>query len=159
MRVSVARRRRWNNILIIGVIAFIALLNLPSVIKTYLIDDSESSIPSTLLLNPNASLKAIYFSDWSLEKVNGQWLASRKISIEAEELVSRWSALVGTPVDETTFEELAPKLGVPNTVEVWYEEMEEPQRITIYQLPTFFLFKSWQGKWLAISVSEEHLYP
>ncbi len=59
MRVSPARRRRWNNILILGVIAFLVILN------------------------------------------------------------------------------------APETMEVWYQDLDEPQRVTFYRLDNFWLFKNW----------------
>ncbi len=159
MRVSVARRRRWNNILILGIIAFIAILNLPTVIKTYLIDPpvEQSTVP--LLFNPNAQVEAIHFSDWSLQKVDGQWQSTQAIEIPAQELVSRWSALVGTEVDQATFDGLKDKLNAPQTIEVWYTELEEPQRITYYQLPQFWLLKNWQEQWIAVSVEPNFLLP
>lgn len=159
MRVSVARRRRWNNILILGIIAFIAILNLPTIIKTYLIDPPAEQSTVPLLFNPNAQIEAIHFSDWSLQKVDGQWQSTQVIEIPAQELVSRWSVLVGTEVDQATFDGLKDKLNAPQTIEVWYTELEEPQRITYYQLPQFWLLKNWQDQWIAVSVEPNFLLP
>ncbi|UUM30489.1 hypothetical protein [Vibrio japonicus] len=159
MRVSIARRRRWNNILIIGIIAFIALLNLPTIVKTYLLDDPLEQNAAPHLMNPNAQLRAIYFSDWSLEVIDGQWQSSQPIDIEAYELSSRWAALAGTEVDQETFDNLKTKLNAPKTIEVWYADREEPQRITYYQLPQFWLLKNWQDKWIAVSVESSFLSP
>lgn len=159
MRASVARRRRWNNILIIGIIAFIALLNLPTIIKTYLLDAPVEQNAAPFLLNQNAQLRAIYFSDWSLEFIDGQWQSSQPINIEAQELSSRWAVVVGTEVDQETFDNLKAKLNAPKTIEVWYADLEEPQRITYYQLPQFWLLKNWQDKWIAVSVDPRFLMP
>ncbi len=43
MRVSPNRRRRWNNILMLSVIAFIAVINLLTVIKSYLLPIRRAS--------------------------------------------------------------------------------------------------------------------
>ncbi|MFN3018085.1 hypothetical protein ACK1CN_19220 [Vibrio coralliilyticus] len=161
MRVSTSRRRRWNNIMILGIIAFIAILNLPTIIKTYLIDDepvAEAS-PYPYLLNPSAELKALHFSDWSLEHLNGEWSLTKQSSLSPQELVERWSGLVGTEVDQDTFDGLKPQLTSPQTIEVWYRDQEEPQRITFYQTPQFWLLKNWQDQWIAVSVAPEYLLP
>lgn len=160
MRVSPARRRRWNNILILGIIAFIGILQLPTLIKTYLIDEpviEQSQYP--YLLNPNARLQALHFSTWSLENTNGNWQGSIEMNVTAEELVQRWQSLVGTEITLDQFEGLQATLKSPATIEAWYLDQEEPQRITFYQTPQFWLFKNWQEKWIAISVPSEYLAP
>lgn len=158
MRVSVARRRRWNNILIIGVIAFMLVLNLPSIIKTYLVAPmEENQYPS--LLQPNHSIKAIYFSKWSLDKQQNQWRLTPVANVEAQVLAQRWQELVGTEVDEESYQKLLPQLSAPQTIEIWYEDLEEPQRITFYQTPNFWLLKNWQDKWIAVSVEASYLFP
>jgi hypothetical protein len=160
MRVSPARRRRWNNILILGIIAFIGILQLPTLIKTYLIDEPivvESQYP--YLFNPNSELRAIHLPRWSLEKVNNEWTSSTSMDVSAAELVQRWQGLVGTEVDSKNFNQLKPNLASPQTIEAWYFDQEEPQRITFYQMPQFWLFKNWQDKWIAISVQSEYLVP
>ncbi|MCG9679314.1 hypothetical protein [Vibrio sp. Isolate24] len=161
MRVSTSRRRRWNNIMILGIIAFIAILNLPTIIKTYLIDDQTTAevSPYPYLLNPSAELKALHFSDWSLEFVNGEWVLTQQSPLAAQELVERWVGLVGTEVDQKTFDSLKPQLSAPQTIEVWYRDQEEPQRITLYQTPQFWLLKNWQDQWIAVSVAPEYLLP
>ncbi|NAW92315.1 MULTISPECIES: hypothetical protein [unclassified Vibrio] len=150
-------RRRWNNILILAVIAFIAILNLPTVIKTYLIEPPAS--PYSYVINPNAQLQALHFTDWSLELNQNRWRSSKAISVAPEILAQRWQSLVGTEVDDATYESLASLLRNPQTVEVWYQDREEPQRITYYQTPQFWLLKNWQEKWVALSVEEAFLFP
>lgn len=150
-------RRRWNNILILAVIAFIAILNLPTVIKTYLIEPPASPYP--YVINPNAQLQALHFTDWSLELNQNRWRSSKAISVAPEILAQRWQSLVGTEVDDVTYESLASLLRNPQTVEVWYQDREEPQRITYYQTPQFWLLKNWQEKWVALSVEEAFLFP
>ncbi|KOO02891.1 hypothetical protein [Vibrio nereis] len=159
MRVSPARRRRWNNILILGIIAFIGLLNLPTLIKTYLIDEPVVVSEYPYLLNPAQELKALHFANWSLENTQGRWRSSTPSAIPESELVKRWQKLVGTEVNQQSFDSLRPQLDSPETIEVWYVDQEEPQRITVYQTPQFWLLKNWQDKWIAISVEPRYLMP
>lgn len=152
-----ARRRRWNNILILSVVAFMAVLNLPSVIKTYLVEEPISRYP--YLLDPNSDVQALHFNQWSLEQNQGRWRSSLPTEVAPKVLVERWRDLVGTNVDSETYNGLKPLLNNPKTVEVWYEDQEEPQRITYYQAPQFWLLKNWQGEWIAISVEKDFLFP
>ncbi|MBY8176819.1 hypothetical protein KW520_15480 [Vibrio fluvialis] len=157
MRVAPHRRRRWNNILILAVIVFIGVLNLPAFIKSYLIEPEVSSYPT--LLNPHAKLQAMHFARLSLELNQGRWRATPPTGVAPEELVKRWQELVGTEVDDETYLSLQPNLRSPQTIEVWYSDQEEPQRITYYRTPQFWLFKNWQDKWIAISVDNGYLLP
>ncbi|ELI1840827.1 hypothetical protein RQV73_003529 [Vibrio fluvialis] len=157
MRVAPHRRRRWNNILILAVIVFIGVLNLPAFIKSYLIEPGVSSYPT--LLNPHAKLQAMHFARLSLELNQGRWRATPPTEVAPEELVKRWQELVGTEVDDETYLSLQPNLRSPQTIEVWYSDQEEPQRITYYRTPQFWLFKNWQDKWIAISVDNGYLLP
>lgn len=159
MRVSPKRRRRWNNILILGVIAFIALLNLPTVIKNYLIEDTEVSSAHPYLLNPHANLQALHFTDWSLEHIQGQWQSSVVLEVDEQELVHRWVSLAGTEVSQEKFNMLKGQLGMPRTIEIWYVDQSEPQRVTYYQTTNFWLLKNWQDKWIAISLEPRYLMP
>ncbi|EKO3432343.1 hypothetical protein NTH35_003944 [Vibrio fluvialis] len=157
MRVAPHRRRRWNNILILAVIVFIGVLNLPAFIKSYLIEPEVSSYPT--LLNPHAKLQAMHFARLSLELNQGRWRATPPTEVAPEELVKRWQELVGTEVDDETYLSLQPNLRSPQTIEVWYSDQEEPQRVTYYRTPQFWLFKNWQDKWIAISVDNGYLLP
>jgi hypothetical protein len=152
------RKRRWNNYLILAVILFIVILNLPSMIKDYLLPHEAQSNPS--LLNPQLTITSIHTQPWSLVRdPNGDWTSTVSFNISALELVQRWRNLVGTPIDEKTYHSLSGKLNDPGTVEVWYEEQEEPQRITYYRFPQFWLLKNWQEHWIAISVEDHYLFP
>ncbi|BEI21800.1 hypothetical protein H8F16_19805 [Vibrio fluvialis] len=157
MRVAPHRRRRWNNILILAVIVFIGVLNLPAFIKSYLIEPEVISYPT--LLNPHAKLQAMHFARLSLELNQGRWRATPPTEVAPEELVKRWQELVGTEVNDETYLSLQPNLRSPQTIEVWYSDQEEPQRITYYRTPQFWLFKNWQDKWIAISVDNGYLLP
>ncbi|NOE77920.1 hypothetical protein GU260_07175 [Vibrio cholerae] len=157
MRVSPNRRRRWNNILILSVIAFIAVINLPTVIKSYLLPDPASQFPS--LLRTDATLQALHFPAFSLEKSREEWQSEPELSIDGQELVQRWHALTGTEVDEAMYRALQPTLPNAQTIEVWYADREEPQRITFYQTPQFWLLKNWQDRWIAVSAEASYLFP
>lgn len=162
------RGRRWNNILMLSVIAFIGVLNLPTIIKTYLLEPepeviAESGFP--YLLDPSDQLTAMHFSRWSLVLTDEGWEYQSQGSVQelsqpsARELSQRWQQLVGTEVDAQTYQSLSASLTSPQTIEVWYQNQEEPQRITYYHLPDFWLLNNWQGKWLAVSVEAEYLLP
>ena len=157
MRVSPSRR--WDNILILGIIAFIALLNLPTLIKSYLLEPTAQESRHPSLFNPQFELQALHFSHWSLEKQQGQWRSTVDSHIPTQELVKRWTDLVGTEVTLEHFANLKPQLSTPHSIEAWYLTQQEPQRITYYQTPQFWLFKNWQGKWIAISFEADYLMP
>jgi len=157
MRVAPKRRRRWNNVLILAVVLFIGVLNLPTIIKTYLLEPSEPVLPT--LLNTKLHLQAIHFAELSLENNQGQWKSDPAGSVAPDVLAERWKDLVGTEIDDKTFRSIEAILHNPQTVEVWYTDQEEPQRITFYQTPKFWLFKNWQDKWIAISVEKGYLLP
>jgi hypothetical protein len=151
------RGRRWNNMLMLGVIVFIGVLNLPTIIKTYLIDDPKPIHPA--LFDSSHQMVALYSSDWSLIYHDGQWRSTPQLMTEALELAQRWKNLVGTQISDNTYSTIKDKLSSANTIEVWYDGLEEPQRITYYQTPNFWLFKNGQQQWLAISVEEAYLFP
>ncbi|MEZ8043450.1 hypothetical protein AB6C46_03560 [Vibrio sp. 10N.237.312.C02] len=161
------RGRRWNNILMLSVIAFIGVLNLPTLIKTYLIEpepELQANNPYPYLLNPAAELQALHFAKWSVVQEDGRWVYQMKESaseqsVSAQELSQRWQQLVGTEVDSQTYTDLTPQLNTPHTIEVWYQDQEEPQRITYYQLAEFWLLKNWNDQWLAVSIEESYLFP
>ncbi|MEZ9891622.1 hypothetical protein AB4356_04535 [Vibrio lentus] len=161
------RGRRWNNILMLSVIAFIGVLNLPTLIKTYLIESEpelQTSSPYPYLLNPTAELQALHFAKWSVAQEDGHWVYQMKEpaseqSVSAQELSQRWQQLVGTEVDAKTYTDLTPQLNTPHTIEVWYQDQEEPQRITYYQLAEFWLLKNWNDQWLAVSIEGSYLFP
>lgn len=151
------RGRRWNNMLMLGVILFMAVLYLPTLIKTYLVDEPESVYPS--LLDSSHPIVALYSPDWSLIYHDGQWQSTPQLETDALELAQRWKNLVGTYVPEDTFKSIKNTLSSASTVEVWYDGVEEPQRITYYRTPNFWLFKNWQQQWIAVSVDDLYLFP
>ncbi|WP_194438272.1 hypothetical protein [Vibrio fluminensis] len=155
---STSQRRRWNNRLIFGVLVFMVLLNLPTLIKTYLLEAPvESEYP--YLLDPNQTLQAIYSSQWSLTHEDDDWVLSVPSPVKAQELAARWQSLTGTQVPDENYQSLKSRLSSPSSIEVWYADQEEPQRITFYQLPQFWLLKNWQGDWIAVTVDKNYLFP
>lgn len=160
MRVSPARRRRWNNIMILLVILFIGVLNLPTIIKSYLIPEpSQQETTTPFVFNPQKTVKTINFTHFSLQHQQGQWHSTAELPMSAGNLARRWLALQGTVVDDNTFTSLSPHLGNPATIEVWYNDQVEPQRITFYRTAKFWLFQNWQNKWVAISVAKDYIMP
>ncbi|WP_375752224.1 hypothetical protein [Vibrio sp. HN007] len=151
-------RRGWNNVLMLGVIVFMMALNLPNILKGAM-EDSEQVSEYPYLMDPNSHPVQVHFSDWSIIKTEAEWSATEELSISASELVQRWKKLVGTEVLASTFDKLKEKLNSANTIEVWYQDIEEPQRITYYETPQFWLMQNWQGKWIAVSVDSEYLFP
>ena len=141
------RGRRWNNILMFSVIAFIGVLNLPTLIKTYLIEpepesELQVSSPYPYLLNPTAELQALHFADWSVVLEDSHWIYQFKEhntssgKYQCTRVVTAMAGqLVGTEIDSTDlYRPDSPQLNTPHTIEVWYQDQEEPQRITYYQL-------------------------
>ncbi|MBE5189865.1 hypothetical protein [Vibrio parahaemolyticus] len=157
MRISPTRRRRWNNILILGIIAFIVILNAPMWIKTYLL--SENVDPYPHLLRTDHLVSAIYSNSLELEFRDGRWHANADVPLPLSELIARWQSLEGTELNSQQYEQLKPSLSSPESIEVWYQGLEEPQRITFYRLDDFWLFKNWQDKWIAISVDSNYIMP
>jgi len=144
--------------MIISILAFIALINAPSVLRGHfnLGQEAEASVP--YVLKDNWQPTALHFPKWSLEFVDSDWQSTRPLSISPEQAINRWQALQGTIVDSKTFEQLKPNLSAAHTIEVWYQEQEEPQRVTYYKTPQFWLFQNWNQEWIAVSVDEGYLF-
>jgi len=150
-------RRGWNNVLIFAVIAFMLILNLPTVIKNNLMEQKQTTYP--YVMDPKSDIKEMHFSQLSIQRKETDWVANRALTISPLELVQRWHLLAGTEVDSKTFSQLKDQLPKANTLEIWYLDKEEPQRVTYYQMPHFWLMKSWEQKWIAVSVEEDYLFP
>ncbi|USD65145.1 hypothetical protein [Vibrio sp. SCSIO 43136] len=148
-------KRGWNNVLIFAILIYIVMINAPKLIQEHFM--SEPALPT--VLNSSWSPTALHFANWSLEVNDGQWQSSQVLGISAVDASNRWLMLEGTLVDEATVDSLEPNLGAPRSIEVWYKEQEEPQRVTYYQTPNFWLFKNWQQEWVAVSVDKSYLFP
>lgn len=148
-------RRQWNNVIIIACILFITALNLPTIIKTLFISDPYSDFP--YVLNPTAAPYKIELPAMSIRYDNGNWSTESFSTLDSTELAQRWRSLVGTEITAEQYQQLSPNLHSPSTVEVWYVDIDEPQRITTYEFEQFWLLQSWENKWLAVSVDGHYL--
>lgn len=145
-------RRKYNNMLIIFVLLFIGVLQAPQLIKTYLLEPEQEVETVTgvqpLFEGANA-IQKMHFSDYDV--------VSNK-SEQDTKFIERWFTLEGTLLNEESVKVLKTKLSAPSTVEVWLENQEEPQRVTIYQAPNFWMMQNWQGEWIAVSAEEGYLF-
>ncbi|WP_318522937.1 hypothetical protein [Photobacterium leiognathi] len=161
-------RRGWNNIIIIGVLCFIAIIKLPDLLRErfapkdsvmQVVTEQAIQIPNTVfVLSPDLLIQRVVFPYFTLKQSHGQWQSSSNLSISASELVQRWQHLQGTVVDEATISKLSLQLPPPQTVEVWGKQKAEPIRLTVYALPKFWLFNNGQH-WVAVSVAADYLFP
>lgn len=153
-------RRGWNNVIIVAVVIFIAMIQLPDLIKARLDPMSSSQSPALQSLLPEqVTISRLVLPDHVLISQDDQWIAESGIKESPQAIVEHWQSIAGTLVDDEMMAQLKPQLGVPRTVEIWLQSAEEPVRVTVYQLPQFWLLRSWQGVWLAISVEESYLFP
>lgn len=157
-------RRGWNNVIIAAVVGFIAMVQLPELIKERFSNASSSSstTPSAALrrlLPEQAVITQLVLPDYQLMLQGGQWAAEPSMQSDLPAVVNRWQAIAGTAVDNETITQLKPQLAAPRTVEIWLTMTEEPVRVTVYYLPQFWLLQGWEGRWLAISVDETYLFP
>lgn len=145
-------RSKYNNMLIIFVLLFIGVLQAPQLIKTYLLEP-EQQVETVAGVQPlfegaNA-IQKMHFSDYDL---------ASDVSETDSQLIERWFTLEGTVLNEESVKVLKTKLPAPSTVEVWLKNQEEPQRVTIYQAPNFWMMQNWQGEWIAVSAEEGYLF-
>ena len=43
------------------------------------------------------------------------------------------------------------------TIEVWYDDVEEPQRITAYPFESFYLMRTFDNQWVAVTFEARQL--
>lgn len=145
-------RRKYNNMLIIFVLLFIGVLQAPQLIKTYLLEP-ERQIETVTGVQPLFeginTIQKMHFSDYDL--------TTDTTEVDSQ-LIERWFILEGTVLNEESVKALKTKLPAPSTVEVWLDNQEEPQRVTIYQAPNFWMMQNWQGEWIAVSAEEGYLF-
>jgi hypothetical protein len=162
MRLS---RRGWNNVIIVAVVIFIATIQLPDLIKARLASSDEASpdeIVSPILhslLPAKATISQLVLPHHQIMKKEGIWISEPSINTEPQIWIDHWESIAGTPVNDDMMVKLKSQLTSPRTVEIWLQSAEEPIRVTVYQQPQFWLLKSWQGSWIAISVEEAYLFP
>ncbi|MGF1868591.1 hypothetical protein [Photobacterium indicum] len=162
MRLS---RRGWNNVIIIAVVIFIAMMQLPDLIKARLASSdiaSSDEVASPILhslLPAKATISQLVLPHHQIMKKEGIWVSEPSINTEPQVWIEHWESIAGTPVNDDMMVQLKSQLTSPRTVEIWLQSAEEPIRVTVYQQPQFWLLKSWQGSWIAISVEEAYLFP
>lgn len=160
-------RRTFNNFLILGVLLFIALINLPTYLRSYIseLDDkkAQTSNAQVIALFPQGSkVNTLEFPDMVL-KEGDPWQTNRPLSVSASELANRWLHLSGTPVDTQMYQKLKESLPEASTLRVKFKETEqkkkEPLDLIYYQFPSFWLIQNHENHWLAVSVDAQYLFP
>ena len=160
MRLS---RRGWNNVIIIAVICFIAVVQLPELVKQRFSGEEDVQVQAqagmTALLPAQSAIEQLHLPLTSLNLEDNSWRAQPRVTLPADQLVDHWQFLAGTAVSDEMVGKLKPTLPPPSSVEIWLANEEEPIRVTVYQQPQFWLMNNWQGEWLAVSVEEAYLFP
>ena len=154
-------RRGWNNVIIIGVLAFIAVIQLPGLIRARL-TTPVASVPSPAvipLFAQDRMIQRLLLPKMAFQHLVAGWESNPSITLDIATVVARWQALVGTEVSEQQLVSLKSQLNTPRTVEAWLVGYSQPQRITAYQLPHFWLFNNGTGQWLAVTVDADFLFP
>ncbi|MDD1782048.1 hypothetical protein LRP49_12790 [Enterovibrio sp. ZSDZ35] len=158
-------RRGFNNILIIGILVFIALMNLPTYLRSKVAEydaaqQSQQAIPESViaLLPSNLNVKALQFPNFTLTQ-GSPWQTDIALDISPTELAGRWMNLSGTEIDKATYDKLKPSLRSPSTLVVDLGPEIEPLRLTYFQLPQFWLIQNAENHWLAVSVDPHYLFP
>ena len=154
-------RRGWNNVIIIGVLAFIAVIQLPGLIRARL-TTPVASVPSPAvipLFAQDRMIQRLLLPKMAFQHLVAGWESNPSITLDIATVVARWQALVGTEVSEQQLVSLKSQLKTPRTVETWLVGYSQPQRITAYQLPHFWLFNNGAGQWLAVTVDADFLFP
>ena len=155
-------RRTFNNFLILGVLVFIALINLPAYLRSHLaeLDAKKAPIGSDVisLFSKNTEIDRFIFDHFVL-KEGTPWQTNLPLSVSASELAARWVHLSGSKVDDALYEKLETHFPEASIVEVHFKDKKEELRLTYYQFPSFWLIQNQDEKWLAVSVEEEYLFP
>ena len=155
--------RSFNNVLIIFVIFFITLFNLPIVVDNYLKPTEptiapENDIQLIALFPKDVAIVSLEFSRFSLTKQSEQWRSSIPLNIPANKLVQHWLELSGTLVDAKLLAQLNANLPQSEWV-IAKSATNQRYQLHYHQLPEFWLLQNWQGQWLAVTVKSEYLLP
>ena len=154
-------RRGWNNVIIIGVLAFIAVIQLPGLIRARL-TTPVASVPSPAVIPLFAQdriIQRLLLPKMAFQHSVAGWESNPSITLDIATFIARWQTLAGTEVSEQQLVSLKSQLKTPRTVEAWLVGYSQPQRITAYQLPHFWLFNNGTGQWLAVTVDADFLFP
>ena len=154
-------RRGWNNVIIIGVLAFIAVIQLPGLIRARL-TTPIASVPSPAvipLFAQDRMIQRLLLPKMAFQHSVVGWKSNPSITLDIATFIARWQTLAGTEVSEQQLVSLKSQLNTPRTVEAWLVGYSQPQRITAYQLTHFWLFNNGAGQWLAVTVDADFLFP
>ena len=107
MRLS---RRGWNNVIIIAVICFIAVVQLPELVKQRFGHEGETQAQPdmTALLPTQAEIDQLHLPLTSVNREDGSWLAHPRVALPADQLISHWQSLAGTAVSDEMVGKLKP---------------------------------------------------
>lgn len=157
-------RRTFNNIIIIGILLFIVLINLPTYLRSHLTENEQPELIKQqiqegviALFSSDIKVKSLQFADVTLMQGN-PWQTNAPLTISATELANRWLNLVGTEVDSETYNKLKPNLPSPSMLVVGLEQ-GATLHLPYYQLPQFWLIQNSQKRWLAMSSESHYLFP
>ncbi|PTB32259.1 hypothetical protein [Photobacterium phosphoreum] len=158
-------RRGWNNVIIIGVLAFIAVIQLPELLRTRLATTAPSTAPSIVsstvipLFASNRILQQLILPQVTLQYSEAGWQSQPPIAVDIATFIAHWQTLQGTKVTAKQLLALKKQLSIPYTIEAWFVGYSQPQRITAYQLAHFWLLNNGAGQWLAVTVDSDFLFP
>lgn len=154
-------RRGWNNVIIIGVLAFIAVIQLPELLRTRLATTAPSIVSSTVipLFTSDRVLLQLILPQVTLQHSEAGWQSQPPIAVDIATFIAHWQTLQGTKVTAKQLLALKKQLLIPYTIEAWLVGYSQPQRITAYQLAHFWLLNNGAGQWLAVTVDSDFLFP
>lgn len=158
-------RRGWNNVIIIGVLAFIAVIQLPELLRTRLATTTSSTasliVSSTVipLFASDRVLQQLILPQVTLQHSKAGWQSQPPIVVDIATFIGHWQTLKGTKVTAKQLLALKKQLLIPYTIEAWLVGYSQPQRITAYQLAHFWLLNNGAGQWLAVTVDSDFLFP
>lgn len=154
-------RRGWNNVIIIGVLAFIAVIQLPELLRTRLATTAPSIVSSTVipLFTSDRVLLQLILPQVTLQHSKVGWQSQPPIAVDIATFIAHWQTLQGTKVTAKQLLALKKQLLIPYTIEAWLVGYSQPQRITAYQLAHFWLLNNGAGQWLAVTVDSDFLFP
>ena len=154
-------RRGWNNVIIIGVLVFIAVIQLPELLRARFTTVTASvSFPAVITLLPqDRIISRLLLPDVIFQNSVEGWHSDPPLQLDVATVIKRWQTLQGTQLTAKQLQPLKSQLFAPKTIEVWFAGQSQPQRITAYQFPQFWLFNNGVGQWLAVTVAEHFLFP
>ena len=154
-------RRGWNNVIIIGVLAFIAVIQLPELLRTRLATTAPSIVSSTVipLFTSDRVLLQLILPQVTLQHSEAGWQSQPPIAVDIATFIAHWQTLQGTKVTAKQLLALKKQLLIPYTIEAWLVGYSQPQRITAYQFAHFWLLNNGAGQWLAVTVDSDFLFP